>query len=91
MQNEKLEDIFSKTDVIEEHKKIAQGYLLTCSSCKFNEVCGSGCPGVIYAAQGLNSKYADPVACRLFYLGLPILLEHASEAAKKHILELIRN
>ncbi len=91
LKNKSLVELFSDTQTIEAHRKIAKLMTSDCDECKAGELCGHGCAGIIFAANEVDSEHPDPLACRLFDEGLPIILNHSGDFAKKKIMSLMKD
>lgn len=91
LKNKSLVELFNDTQTIEAHRKIAKLMTSDCDDCKAGELCGYGCAGIIFAAKDVATEHPDPLACRLFDEGLPIILSHSGDFAKKKIMSLMKD
>lgn len=96
LRQESLKQIMSKHQVIQAHKDDIQrmlkeiGALDRCDKCKYQDLCGRGCPGILLQGKNLGEEYDDPIVCRMFNEGFDLLLKYSTPFAREQLLETLR-
>lgn len=90
LKEESFSKLINKKEMIEKQRAWARSVINKCLNCRFLNVCGGGCPGVFVSAEGISDKYPDPVVCRFFDVGLPIIMENASDYVRDKLERLLK-
>jgi radical SAM protein with 4Fe4S-binding SPASM domain len=92
LKDESLVDLMSRNGVMQAHRDDVRkelesiGSLTRCGDCAYGNLCGMGCPGILFQGRRLGEKYDDPVVCRMFNECFDVVLKYSTPDAQSVLL-----
>ena len=96
LKDESLVNLMSKKGVMHAHTDDVRreldsiGAITRCGDCAYGNLCGMGCPGILFQGKSLGEKYDDPVVCRMFNECFDVVLKYSTPDAQNRLLGNLR-
>ncbi len=62
-----------------------RGIWQRCSECAYRNLCGMGCPAILFQGREMGEEEYDPVVCRMFRTSFDVLLKYSTSWAAQAI------